>query len=238
MRPERFDEFIDAYGKIKVPFFIETRAETVKAGYAKRLESVGCAGVAMGVESGSIELRKRLLKRNMPDEIIINAFKEFSNTSIRISANNIIGFPTETREDIMKTIELNKIINADSVVVNAFRPYSGTELRKICIEKGLIPKEERAEDNRAYGAFDNGALSSEELENIRKVFAMYVTFPKHRWPEIRKAEEDDKLFKNLMEEYKKRDLLIRKNRSKDNTSEKDIVTANEIFINDEESIAI
>ena len=238
MRPERFDEFIDAYGKIKVPFFIETRAETVKAGYAKRLESVGCAGVAMGVESGSIELRKKLLKRHMPDEIIINAFKEFSNTSIRISANNIIGFPTETREDIMKTIELNKIINADSVVVNAFRPYSGTELRKICIEKGLIPKEERAEDNRAYGAFDNGALSSEELENIRKVFAMYVTFPKHRWPEIRKAEEDDRLFKNLMEEYKKRDLLTRKNRSKDNTSEKDIVTANEIFINDEESIAI
>jgi len=138
----------------------------------------------------------------------------------------------------MKTIEINKIINADSVVVNAFRPYSGTELRKICIEKGLIPKEDRAEDNRAYGAFDNGALSSNELENIRKVFAMYVTFPKHRWPDIRKAEDNDELFKSLMEEYKNQELLIRNNRSKDNTSEKDIITANEIFINDEESIVI
>ena len=147
MRPERFDQFIDAYKKIKIPFFIESRVETVRPGYAKRLESVGCAGVAMGVESGSIELRKTLLKRRMPDEIIVKAFKEFENTSIRISANNIIGFPTESREDIMKTIELNRKINPDSVVVNAFRPYSGTELRKICIEKGLIPKEERAEDN-------------------------------------------------------------------------------------------
>ena len=35
-------------------------------------------------------------------------------------------------------------INADSIVVNAFRPYSGTKLRKICIDKGLIPKESLA----------------------------------------------------------------------------------------------
>jgi len=238
MRPERFDEFIDGYGKIKVPFFIETRAETVKPGYAKRLESVGCAGVAMGVESGSIELRKRLLKRNMPDETIINAFKEFSNTSIRISANNIIGFPTETREDIMKTIEINKIINADSVVVNAFRPYSGTELRKICIEKGLIPKEDRAEDNRAYGAFDNGALTSRELENIRKVFAFYVTFPKSRWKEIREAEADEILYNKMMKEFKSKQLLNRQNREKSSESNKENITAHEVFINDREAVVI
>ncbi len=237
MRPERFDQFIDAYKKIKIPFFIESRVETVRPGYAKRLESVGCAGVAMGVESGSIELRKTLLKRRMPDEIIVKAFKEFENTSIRISANNIIGFPTESREDIMKTIELNRKINPDSVVVNAFRPYSGTELRKICIEKGLIPKEERAEDNRAYGAFNNGSLTSDELENIRKVFAFYVTFPKNRWAEIKKAETDDNQFKILMEEYKNNQLLNRKNRVKKDTK-KDQVEANDIFINDEEAIAI
>ena len=79
----------------------------------------------------------------MPDEIIIKAFKEFENTSIRISANNIIGFPTESREDIMKTIELNRKINPDSVVLNAFRPYSGTELRKICIEKRIDTKRKK-----------------------------------------------------------------------------------------------
>ena len=97
---------------------------------------------------------------------------------------------------------------------------------------------DRAEDNRAYGAFHNGVLTSDELENIRKVFALYVTFPKHRWPEIRKAEDDDRIFKKLMEEYKENNLLQRNKRTKDNTSEEGIITANEIFINDEESIAI
>ena len=185
-----------------------------------------------------IDVLENSLKALTITSSAIFLFKSLFLNSIRISANNIIGFPTETREDIMKTIELNKLISADSVVVNAFRPYSGTELRKVCIEKGLIPKEERAEDNRAYGAFDNGALTSDELENIRKVFALYVTFPKNKWPEIRKAEDDEKIFNKLMKEYKENDLLLRINRTKDNTSEKDIVTANEIFINDEESIAI
>ena len=192
----------------------------------------------MGIESGSIALRKSLLSRMMPDETIIKGFKEFEKTNIRISANNIIGFPGESREDIMLTIEINRQINPDSVVVNAFRPYSGTKLRKICIEKGLIPKEERAEDNRVYGAFYNGVLKAEELENIRKVFAFYVTFPKNRWREIRKAETDNNLYNKLMQEYKDKQLLNRKKRENVAISIHENISAKEVFINDESAVVI
>jgi hypothetical protein len=41
-----------------------------------------------------------------------------------------------------------------------------------------------------------------------------------------------------MEEYKEGHLLDRNKRSKEQSSEKDNVKANEIFINDEEAIAI
>lgn len=230
MSRTRFDEFIEKYGRIKLPFFIESRVETIKPGYAEALESVGCVGVAMGVESGNFELRKKLLKRLMPDETIVRGFKEFEKTNIRISANNIIGFPLETREDIMRTIEINRQINPDSTIVNAFRPYSGTELRKVCIEKGLIPREERAEDNRVYGAFYNGVLTGEELEGIRRAFNFYVRFPKGRWEEIRKAETDDSLFQQLKEEYKDSNFFYRKKRKEGD------VAAKEIFINDFEAI--
>lgn len=232
MRQDRFDEFINSYEKIKIPFFIETRVETVKPGCAEALEKIGCTAVAMGVESGSLELRKNLLKRFMPDSIVVKGFKEFEKTNIRISANNIIGFPGETREDLMLTVELNRKINPDSVVTNAFRPYAGTQLRKVCIEKGLIPKEERAEDNRVYGAFYNGVLSAEELENIRKVFALYVTFPKSRWKEIRKAETDDSLYQKLIKEDSTNRILHRKNRKDAPTSLHEAIQAEEVFIND------
>jgi radical SAM superfamily enzyme YgiQ (UPF0313 family) len=212
MSKTRFEEFIEGYKEIKLPFFIETRVETVKSGQAKALEKVGCDGIAMGVESGSQTIRKDLLKRLMQDDVIVTAFREFEKTSIRISANNIIGFPGETRENIMETIEVNRQINPDSVVVNAFRPYSGTVLRKICIEKGLISSEERAKDNRTYGAFDNGVLSSGEIEGIRKVFNLYAKFPKDRWNEIRNAEKDDLLREALNREYQEKNMLHRKKR--------------------------
>ena len=238
MSKDRFEEFCEAYEKIKLPFFIETRVETVKPGYARKLKKIGCTGIAMGVESGSLILRKSLLARMMPDEVIVRGFKEFEDTEIRISANNIIGFPGETREDIMLTIEINRKINPDSVVVNAFRPYSGTKLWKICIDKGLIPKEERAEDNRIYGAFNNGVLTSEELENIRKVFALYVTFPKSRWKEIKKAERDSILYNKLMNEYKTKQLFNRKNRKYSDDFNHQNISAHEIFINDEDAVVI
>ena len=238
MSKDRFEEFIEAYSKIKLPFFIESRVETVKPGYAEALERVNCTGVAMGVESGSLALRKSLLSRMMPDEMIVKGFKEFEKTKIRISANNIIGFPGESREDIMLTIDINRQINPDSVVVNAFRPYSGTKLRKICIDKGLIPKEERAEDNRVYGAFYNGVLKAKELENIRKVFALYVTFPKNRWKEIRQAETDTALYSKLMKEYKAKQLLNRNKRDNSVISIHENISAKEVFINDESAVVI
>jgi radical SAM superfamily enzyme YgiQ (UPF0313 family) len=227
MNIRRFWEFIEAYSKFKLPFFIESRVETVKPGFAEALENVGCTGVAMGVESGSLEVRKNLLKRMMPDSVIVQGFKEFEKTNIRISANNIIGFPGESRDDIFRTIKINRQINPDSIVVNAFRPYSGTELRQICIEKGIIPAEERAEDNRVYGAFYNGVLPAEELEGIRKVFAFYVKFPEERWNEIKVSESDEKAFESLQEEFLGLDMLHREKRLRT-----DKVEADEIFIND------
>ena len=138
----------------------------------------------------------------------------------------------------MLTIDLNRKINPDTIMCNAFRPYAGTKLRKICIDKGLIPKEERAEDNRIYGAFFNGILTSNELENIRKVFALYVSFPKFRWPEIRKAETDNVLYSKLMKEFNDKQLLDRKNRQNMSSSIHENIEAHELFINDPESVVI
>ena len=74
---------------------------------------------------------------------------------------------------------------------------------------GLIPAEERAEDNRIYCAFYNGVMPAEEIEGIRKVFNLYVKFPKNRWDEIRRAETDEKLYETLKHELREQDMLYR-----------------------------
>ena len=48
----------------------------------------------------------------------------------------------------------------------------------------------------------------EEIEEIKKCFALYIKFPKNRWKEIEKAEKNDKegekIYKELKEEYFKK----------------------------------
>ena len=101
-----------------------------------------------------------------------------------------------------------------------------------------MTKEERAEDNRIYGAFFNGVLTSNELENIRKVFALYVSFPKSRWAEIKKSETNPILYNKLMREFKDKHLLDRKNRHNAPGSLHENIDARELFINDPESVVV
>ena len=43
--------------------------------------------------------------------------------------------------------------------------------------------------------------NKKEVAKLSKVFSMYVKFPKDRWPEIQKAEEDTELFNKLKDEF-------------------------------------
>ena len=43
--------------------------------------------------------------------------------------------------------------------------------------------------------------SKEEVAKLRKTFAMYVKFPKSRWSEIKKAEDDPELYSKLSSEF-------------------------------------
>ncbi len=76
------------------------------------------------------------------------------------------------------------------------------------------------------------------MENIRKVFALYVTFPKSRWKEIKKAERDSILYNKLMNEYKTKQLFNRKNRKYSDNLNHQNISAHEIFINDEDAVVI
>jgi len=207
MKDERFEKFYQLYKDIKIPFFINTRAETVKADRIKKLEEMGCENIAVGIESGDEEFRKKYLNRHMSNEIIIKAIDIIKqNSKIRVSVNNIVGFPFETRENIFKTIELNRDVKADTHMVNIFNPFKGTKLREMAIEAGFISKDMDAGDYRSDYLLDMPQLSKDELKGLHKTFLLYVHFPKNLWPLIKYCEKQDefgnKLFKIMSDIYR------------------------------------
>ena len=141
----------------------------------------------------------------MTDETILKCFKILEKSSLRVSANNIIGFPTETRENIFETIELNRKLNVPGVMVSLYNPYKDTALREYCDEEGLMQKGSHAGDYRSETVLNMPQLSREDLLGLQRTFPLYVRIPKSEWPRIKKCEgngqEAEALYNELSREY-------------------------------------
>jgi len=208
MTDEKFNKFIEMYKGIGLPFWVQARPETIKLERIKRLKEVGCEGLSIGVEHGNEEFRKNVLNRFISNDVIIKAFEIAKKSGIRICANSIVGFPTETRDLFFETVELNRKLKADNCIINIFCAYRGTKLWELAVEKGYISRDAIAGDYRSDAEIDMPQLSKEEIKGLQRTFPLYVNLPKEMWPEIEKAEKFDKegnaIFKKLSNIYKEK----------------------------------
>jgi radical SAM superfamily enzyme YgiQ (UPF0313 family) len=197
-----FEEFCDMYSDIKLPFWCQTRVETVRYDKMKRLKEIGLDRITFGMEHGNEEFRSKIIKRDSTNTIAIKNLNIVKDLDITFSVNNIIGFPDETRELAFDTIRLNKNFDSDSVSCSIFTPFHGTELRRYAEQKGYIGPDYICTNSNS----DDSVLSMpqwerEDISSLRKAFAMYVKFPEHRWPEIKRSEADSDLFEQLRTEF-------------------------------------
>ena len=108
MSKEEFSKFIEIYSDIKLPFWMQTRVETLTEDHVQQLENVGCNRISIGLEHGNEEFRQRIVGKGFSNKKIIEVFQILDRYSIPITINNILGFPGETRDLIFDTIELNR----------------------------------------------------------------------------------------------------------------------------------
>ena len=194
MSKREFDEFKEMYLDYKIPFYMNTRAETITEHRAAALEEMNMLRCDIGIEHGNFEYRKKYLKRNVSDEVQIRAFEMLADKSYAATANCIIGMPDETRELIFDTInfvrKLPKNIEATGAFI--FAPYHGTALRELAIKKGYIKDDDIVSLSISVGSksmLKMPQISSTEIGGLAKTFAYYTKFPESRWNEIKIAEQ-------------------------------------------------
>jgi len=202
---KEFEEFCEMYSEIKLPFWMQTRPETISDYKMRRLAEVGLHRVSFGIEHGNEEFRKRVLDRRWKNQDIIEALQIPHRYEVQFSLNNITGFPGETRDLALDTIELNRQIDADNANIYSFVPFHGTPLRQVCEKQGLVGPDTIAKALTDKPMLQMPQYSVEEIEGIKKCFILYIKFPRDRWGEIRDAEKDtvegNKLFSALKDEF-------------------------------------
>lgn len=183
--------------KIKLPFVFQGYARNINAEKVRLLKNMNCVSIAIGLESGSPRVRREILNRNMKDETFLNSIKTIQNAGIRATSLNMIGIPTETREDIFRTIELNKQAKVDVADVTFLYPFPKTRIRDFAEKHNLIKKERTNINFREESIYDMPQISSQELKGIMKNFPIYVNFPKWTYPIIKIAESDGTMGQSL-----------------------------------------
>jgi len=206
---KEFEEFIEMYRGIRLPFWCQTRPETVDEHRIRRLKDVGLHRISIGIEHGNEEFRRRVIKRNITNDALVEAINVVADCNLPtgISVNNIVGFPDETPELAMDTVELNRRISdkVDTMNCYAFVPYHGTTLHDLSVKRGYIDDDTPTSCLTGEPVLNMPQFPKQRIKGLMRTFSLYVKFDKERWPEIKAAEsftpEGNRKFEELRSEY-------------------------------------
>lgn len=209
---EEFEEFCAMYQQIKLPFWCQTRVETITKDRLDALKKINCARMSFGIEHGNEKFRQNVLNRRISNQAMLEKFRLIEESGIPFSVNNLIGFPHETRDLTFDTIRFNRLVRSWDRNAYPFTPFHGTPLRDECERLGFISYEDIVQSVVIGGSLLNmPQFPQSEVNGLVKTFNMYVKFPESRWAEIRKAEaetpEGQKIYDELKNEFLESGLL-------------------------------
>jgi len=170
---QRLYEVCDTIKKsgLKIHFKISARVDTVKPRLLEALRDAGCYRIHYGVESATPRLLKYLQKQTTPEKVA-QAFGWSHDVGIGTFAYCMIGIPTETRQEMMNTVDFAIALDPDYAQFSICTPYPRTALYQSMLKMGHITDDywlefarNPTEDFRVR--FWNNSFSEEELRALQ-----------------------------------------------------------------------
>ncbi len=169
----RLAEFAERYPKeVGVPFVFCARVEGCDPATMELMKKAGARRIDIGLEAGNEELRRKILRRPMSNQRILDAARAAKEAGLQIKTLNMVGLPGETPEMHMETVELNRRIRPTIVGLAVFTPLPGTDLHETCIDEGYLSSEERIP---AHVAFQRSILQMKQFtaKQIRRCYRLF-----------------------------------------------------------------
>lgn len=113
-----------------------------------RMAEAGCDRIFFGIESGSPRVLRQMGKRFTP-ETVRQALHDANDVGIKAAAFFQIGYPGETTEDILSTLQFIPTLPLDYLSFTITYPLPGTKLFDRVVAEGRISEAEQTEWKRA-----------------------------------------------------------------------------------------
>lgn len=143
---EHVMRFCDLYMKNEFPVKFDVpqgvRLDRIDKDIVKMLDKAGCIFMGIGVESGLQETLKVVKKATTPHMIEEKVRMIKENSSMEVMGLFILGFPHETEEMVLKTIDFALRLPIDYAAFTIFTPFPGTALFDQMIREGYFALDE------------------------------------------------------------------------------------------------
>jgi len=196
---KRWLGIIKYLGEQKIKWKAEIRADfPFTKEIIKYMEDNGAEIIFIGAESGSQRILD-LIRKDIKVSDILKFAELLQETNIIGRFSWIVGFPTETREEMLQTIKLikqiKKILPNSLHFVKVYTPYPGSELYNIAVEKGF----KQPQNLLGWADFTRENIKSDYIKNIYEIKGIvYATFFGLTTPESNDVRGIFKIFYNIL----------------------------------------
>ena len=137
---KRIKEICEGLKKLNIEWECNTRVDMLSEEIAGLMKDSGCRKVSIGIESASQSTINKINKQTNIEKIK-EAIALLKSQKIKVFGYFIIGFPWETKKDMLETYWFAKKLHLDGFEINIATPLPGTELFNGLLEKGKIELE-------------------------------------------------------------------------------------------------
>ncbi len=145
---KRFEAICDGIIERKIKIGWETpngvRADCLNLDLLKKMKRSGCKSVFVGIESGDQQVLDKVICKSLDLNRVVEFAKNAKEIGLKTGAFYIIGFPSEKKEDMHKTVDFAfKLKREYDVGMHLFiaTPSYGTRLYEQCKERGYIQQD-------------------------------------------------------------------------------------------------
>lgn len=171
-------EFSKLYREnINIRFTINARFDSLDKENIMLLKEIGCAGMAIGLETGNEHLRNSILKKKVSNRDIISGAELLHRHNIKFLTYNMTALPGETLDNALETVKLNHDIKSSYARIFTFQTFPLLELTEYARANNYLDSGDDKDFSVGIQSVNIKCDFERESRNLCSLFYLLIKLP-------------------------------------------------------------
>ncbi|NIO20177.1 MAG: radical SAM protein [Candidatus Aenigmarchaeota archaeon] len=173
-------EFLNEYKKkINKPFKCMAHPQHITEEIAMLLKDAGCYTVKIGIQTGSEELRSRILQRHESNKQIIEGVRILKKYKLNTRVDHILGIPYESENDLVQSAMLYNYIRPKIICCYWLTYFPKTKIIDYALEAGVLDEQdvERIKSGDEGFIYTDGSKPEKHSKISKKIEILFYLVP-------------------------------------------------------------